>query len=130
VTAAETETRSPEINTGSPTDQEHDEATDGSMTLVEHLEELRKRLIIALIAIAVGSIVGYVFWEQILRFLLTPLPDISSHLVGSNGTKLIQTQIGEAFVISETFRSGRVHPRFTGNPLSGVGLYLTCAHSS
>lgn len=34
---------------------------DGTMTLVEHIEELRRRLLVALAAIAVGTVVGY-FW--------------------------------------------------------------------
>ena len=101
MTAAETESRfHTDDDVLSEHPDENDDAFGGSMTLVEHLEELRKRLIIALVAVAVCSVVGFVFWEQILRFLLTPLPDISSHLVGVSGTKLIQTQIGEAFVIA------------------------------
>jgi sec-independent protein translocase protein TatC len=42
------------------------------MTLIEHLEELRSRLIIAVLAIAVLSIVGFVFFNQIFALLLQP----------------------------------------------------------
>lgn len=35
---------------------------DGSMTLMEHLYELRNRLFIALCAIALGGILGFVWW--------------------------------------------------------------------
>jgi sec-independent protein translocase protein TatC len=42
------------------------------MTLIEHLEELRSRLIIAVLAIAVLSIVGFVFFNQIFALLLRP----------------------------------------------------------
>lgn len=44
-------------------------------TLVEHLGELRARLIVALSAIAVGFIVAYVFHGHILTWLNRPLPD-------------------------------------------------------
>jgi sec-independent protein translocase protein TatC len=45
------------------------------VTLVEHLGELRTRLIIALAALAVGFIVAYAFHGQILDWLNRPLPD-------------------------------------------------------
>jgi sec-independent protein translocase protein TatC len=43
-------------------------------TLVEHLGELRARLIIALSALAVGFIVAYVFHGHLLEWLNRPLP--------------------------------------------------------
>lgn len=45
---------------------------DGSMTVVEHLEELRTRVFIALVAIAITSVVGFIFFDQILELLLRP----------------------------------------------------------
>jgi sec-independent protein translocase protein TatC len=44
-------------------------------TLVEHLGELRARLIIALLAIAVAFAVAYAFHGQLLDWLNRPLPD-------------------------------------------------------
>ena len=43
-------------------------------TLVEHLGELRARLIISLGAIAVGFVVAYIFHGQLLEWLNRPLP--------------------------------------------------------
>jgi sec-independent protein translocase protein TatC len=43
-------------------------------TLVEHLGELRARLIVALSALAVGFIVAYVFHGHLLEWLNRPLP--------------------------------------------------------
>lgn len=89
---------------GNSPDSEEEEATGGTMSLVEHLEELRKRMIVALAAIAVCAIGAFIFWERILGFLLTPLPALSGHLSGlttRNGhPTLIQTDIGEAFLIA------------------------------
>lgn len=35
---------------------------DGSMTLMEHLRELRYRLVVALLAVAAGGVVGFIWW--------------------------------------------------------------------
>jgi sec-independent protein translocase protein TatC len=45
-----------------------------SVTLVEHLDELRSRLIFALIAIGIGFAVAFVFQEDLLDWLSQPLP--------------------------------------------------------
>ncbi|HZD79903.1 MAG TPA: twin-arginine translocase subunit TatC, partial [Actinomycetota bacterium] len=42
------------------------------MTLVEHLEELRTRLFIALASIGVASIVGWFLYNPVLRLLRDP----------------------------------------------------------
>jgi sec-independent protein translocase protein TatC len=42
----------------------------GSMTVVEHLEELRKRLTISIAAIAVGAIAGWVLYPQVFHLLV------------------------------------------------------------
>lgn len=76
-----------------------DELELGAMTIVEHLEELRRRIIYSLIAIAVCTIGAFIFWGRILAFLLLPLPTISNHLVGSHQL-LIQTHVGEAFTVA------------------------------
>lgn len=46
------------------------------MTIVEHLEELRRVLVVSLIALAVTSIVAFVFNGHILTFLEHPLRDV------------------------------------------------------
>ena len=46
---------------------------DGSMTLIAHLTELRSRLIKCLIAVAVGSGVGYYFIDEIMHYLTVPV---------------------------------------------------------
>jgi sec-independent protein translocase protein TatC len=47
---------------------------DESVTLVEHLDELRSRLLLALLAIGVAFVGCYVFNDDILRWLAQPLP--------------------------------------------------------
>jgi sec-independent protein translocase protein TatC len=45
------------------------------MTVIEHLDELRRGLVISLVSIAILAIVGFVFFERILDFLAGPYRD-------------------------------------------------------
>jgi sec-independent protein translocase protein TatC len=47
---------------------------DESVTLVEHLEEFRSRLVISLLALTATFTVTYIFRKTILEWLKTPLP--------------------------------------------------------
>ncbi|MEQ4206596.1 twin-arginine translocase subunit TatC [Actinopolymorpha sp. B17G11] len=48
---------------------------EGRMTLVEHLRELRSRLMKAVGAIVLGAIVGWFFYEELFHLLADPLRD-------------------------------------------------------
>ena len=53
-------------------------ATDeGRMTLMEHLIELRRRIIICCIAVAIGAVAGWFLYPPISRFLLHPYNEIA-----------------------------------------------------
>ncbi len=93
------------VETADDEDQGADEeegALGGTMTLVEHLEELRRRMFFCVIAVAVGSVVGFIFWDPLLRFLLTPLPPdvakLSSDVVKTG--RLVVHEPGEPFMIA------------------------------
>ncbi len=60
------------------------------MTLVDHLVELRNRLVKAIIAVAIGSVVGFWFWRDIRNVLIAPLPSGTVQVLGP----------GDAFVIA------------------------------
>lgn len=83
-----------------PSPQAEEDGQGAPMTLVEHLEELRRRALFALAAVAIGTILGFIFWERLLDLLLLPLPNISNGLHLGPNQKLIQTHLGEAFLIS------------------------------
>ncbi|MDQ3758026.1 MAG: twin-arginine translocase subunit TatC [Actinomycetota bacterium] len=51
-------------------------AADGRMTLVEHLAELRYRLIVSLVAVAAGAVVAFMAYSSILEVLLDPYCEI------------------------------------------------------
>ena len=62
-----------------------------SMTVVEHLSELRNRLLYALVAIAAGSVLCFAFFGPLLDFMVGPYKDVT-------GKDLIFTQPLEAFL--------------------------------
>jgi len=62
------------------------------MSFLEHLDELRRRIINALLAIAAGVIVGFAFIKPIGEFLQGP-----TLRVLPPGSRMIYTQPGEAF---------------------------------
>jgi sec-independent protein translocase protein TatC len=47
----------------------------GSMTLVEHLEELRHRLVVCIIAVSGGAVVGWFLYGPVLNLILNPYCD-------------------------------------------------------
>ena len=47
------------------------------MPLVEHLTELRKRLVVSLVAVAACAVVAFAFYNQILDFLIGPYCNLS-----------------------------------------------------
>ena len=55
---------------------------DGSMSLIEHLRELRNRVGLALLGIAVGMIVAFIFYDEILAFLKAPYCDLDIDVRG------------------------------------------------
>ncbi len=58
-------------------DADQGEATidGGHMSLVEHLNELRSRLIKVVLAVAVGAVIVWIFYDQVLEFLKAPLDE-------------------------------------------------------
>jgi sec-independent protein translocase protein TatC len=66
---------------------------DGRMTVVEHLAELRQRLIISLIAVALGGVICFVFAPQIINFLIQFYKDSTA----DTPNKLIFTEPLDAF---------------------------------
>lgn len=60
-------------------DKDDDASTvdETGMTLVEHLTELRRRIVKAFIALAVGGVVGFLIYEPVLRILQEPYCQIS-----------------------------------------------------
>jgi sec-independent protein translocase protein TatC len=62
--------------------------------LIDHLIELRQRLIYALLALLAAFLVCYMFAEQIFGFLVKPLAD---QMQGQEGRRMIYTSLTETF---------------------------------
>src|SRR5947209_18167507 len=75
-------------------DEKEDELEEGRMPLLEHLVELRNRLLWAVGALIVAFLVCYQFKELIYRFLAQPLAELYA---GEPGRKVIFTALTEAF---------------------------------
>jgi len=76
-------------------DEDDDPITDDSgskMSFLEHLDELRKRVMHAAIGIVVGVVVGFTFHQWLYDFILQP-----TRRVLPAGSHLIYTQPAEAF---------------------------------
>ncbi len=69
--AEENSTGTAPVNTAVVPAQEELE-DDGSMSLTNHLEELRERIIRSLCAIAIGSCISYFFIEDLIAYLTMP----------------------------------------------------------
>jgi sec-independent protein translocase protein TatC len=66
--------------------------SDGRMSFTEHLDELRRRLIICLVAVGIGFVISYYFSERLFALLMRPLLKIMPA-----GDKLVFIALPEAF---------------------------------
>src|SRR3954464_13836247 len=72
--------------------EDDEELSGGKMSFLEHLDELRKRIVNACLAVAVGIAVTFYWIEPIFNFILAP-----TRRALPPGVKLIYTEPGEAF---------------------------------
>jgi sec-independent protein translocase protein TatC len=81
---------------GADGDRDDDEQDDGEakMSFLEHLDELRKRIIWAAVSIGVGFAIAFLFIQQLFDFVMKPL---AAGLPA--GQHLIYTEPTEAFVL-------------------------------
>ncbi|HVC18463.1 MAG TPA: twin-arginine translocase subunit TatC [Vicinamibacterales bacterium] len=68
---------------------------DGArMSFLEHLDELRRRLMYSVAAVAAGCLVAFAFIDRLFNFIFLPLQQLLP-----NGEKLIYTEPTEAFTL-------------------------------
>lgn len=76
-------------------DLEEDEALgNGRMSFLDHLDELRTRLVRSLLAVVAGFVLAFAFIEQIFAFIMRPLQEVLP-----DGGKLVYTEPAEAFLL-------------------------------
>ncbi len=67
--------------------------TDDKQPFLDHLEELRRRLVICAIAVGLGFIISYVFAKQLFSYLILPLTKVLPE-----DSRLIFTNLPEMFI--------------------------------
>src|SRR5690349_2942750 len=77
------------------TDPQEVELDAGRMSFLEHLDELRKRLISSIAGVALGCIVSFIFNDKyIFPFIMLPMQQMLPE-----GNKLLATEASEAFML-------------------------------
>jgi sec-independent protein translocase protein TatC len=68
-----------------------------TMSVVDHLRELRDRLVWSIIAIAIGAVLCFIFFEPIIHLMVQPYRDATATKLIPEGKDLIFTSPLEAF---------------------------------
>jgi sec-independent protein translocase protein TatC len=82
----------PQSGAYQPELDDDEDGAAGKMSFLEHLDELRKRIVQACLGVAVGVLVGFAFINPIVNFILKPTVRVLPA-----GSRMIYTQPGEAF---------------------------------
>ncbi len=69
---------------------------DGKMSLIQHLRELRRRLVVSVIVIVIGFIVGFVYYDEISRILTNPYTSTVQRLAREQGVRSVPVVSGVA----------------------------------
>jgi sec-independent protein translocase protein TatC len=69
------------------------------MSLVDHLAELRHRLFVALIALAIGMVFGFLLYHRVLDWLVHPYCDVKHSVDPRSTCRLVVTDPLESFSI-------------------------------
>jgi sec-independent protein translocase protein TatC len=80
-----------------PDDEVEPDGEDGAtakMSFLEHLDELRKRLLMSILSIGVGFVIALIFIDRVFAFIMVPL-----QATLPDGRKMIYTEPTEAFML-------------------------------
>ncbi|MFN8183706.1 MAG: twin-arginine translocase subunit TatC [Candidatus Nanopelagicales bacterium] len=70
------------------------------MPLREHLRELRRRLVISLLAIAIGAVVGWIYYVQIFDIISRPIQDVVAQAAAEGrDVRLVVSGVTDAFML-------------------------------
>ena len=100
------------------------------MPLMAHLRELRSRIFKSLLAVAVGAVVGWIYYKPIFDFLTAPVRAVVDD-AQANGLdiRLVLTSVASPFVLQlKVSVDGRHRPRLPGVDLPDVGLHHPGLH--
>lgn len=75
-------------------DDEPENEAGAKMSFLEHLDELRKRLIVSALSLVGGFLVAFLFIDRVFAFIMRPLQQVLPH-----GGRLVYTEPAEAFLL-------------------------------
>jgi sec-independent protein translocase protein TatC len=75
-------------------DDEPEDEAGAKMSFLEHLDELRKRLIVSALSLLGGFLVALLFIDRVFAFIMRPLQQVLPH-----GGRLVYTEPAEAFLL-------------------------------
>lgn len=84
------------------------------MSLVDHLSELRRRIVISVVSVAVGAITAYIFYDPIFDVLIKPYCDVNA-----------SNSVNEAAVAETGVGLDEQCQLLATSPLDGFSLLLT-----
>jgi sec-independent protein translocase protein TatC len=88
----------PSATSGDDTDPEAYDDSGSKMSFLEHLDELRKRLIYIVYSLIAGCAIAYIFIGRIFDFIMKPMYIVLNQVPGG-GSKLIYTAGPEPFML-------------------------------
>lgn len=105
------------------------------LSLVDHLDELRSRLIVAGAAVLAGTVVGYVVHRRVLEILVRALPSHHRHLITFGIAEPFTTSLKLSIVIGIALALpivlwqmwGFFAPAFNGDTVSGITVFVALA---
>jgi sec-independent protein translocase protein TatC len=71
-----------------------EDAGGAKMSFLEHLDELRKRLLMSIVSVGVGFVIALIFIDRVFAFIMLPL-----QATLPDGRKMIYTEPTEAFML-------------------------------
>jgi sec-independent protein translocase protein TatC len=101
-------------------EEPEEDGAGGKMSFLEHLDELRKRLIASVYALVIGCVVSFIFVNQTERFILEPLQQMMP-----GGQRLVFTAPTEGFMTM--MKIGALGGLFVALPFVILQLWLFIA---
>ena len=71
-----------------------DDGAAGKMSFLEHLDELRRRLLLSILSVGIGFVVALIFIDRVFGFIMRPL-----RATLPEGRRMIYTEPTEAFML-------------------------------
>lgn len=86
------------VDTDPERDEQQEEPLHGQMSFLDHLEELRKRIIHSLIAVAVALLASFSFADNIFKVITVPIRQTGAEMIALKPTEPFNVQLKLALI--------------------------------